>query len=97
MNAPNMRIQPTASLAALAPRAADARAVMRRAASGARSGARVLCRARAQRRVCGRAVLCGSARVAGVRGRVRWLCPIHKPHNKRIQPTASLAALARGG
>jgi len=32
--------------------------------------------------------------VAGTHGRVRWLCPIHKPHNKRIQPTASLAALA---
>jgi len=32
--------------------------------------------------------------VAGTHGRVRRLCPIHKPHNKRIQPTASLAALA---
>jgi len=77
--------------------AADARAVMRRVASGARSGVRVLCRARAQRRVCGCVVLRGSARVAGTHGRVRWLCPICTPHNLRIQPTASLAALARGG
>ena len=101
-----MRIQPTASLAALA-----SRRLMREPLCGAapaeRIGVRVLRCAMAQhlvvvnacarRRVCGCVVLRGSARVAGTHGRVRWLCPIRKPHNKRIQPTASLAALARGG
>ena len=48
----------------------------------------VLSSTRAQRRVFGCVALCGSARVAGTRGRVRWLCPIRKPHNKRIKPTA---------
>jgi len=48
----------------------------------------VLSSMRAQRRVGGCVILCGSARVAGTRGRVRWLCPIRKPHNKRIKPTA---------
>ena len=48
----------------------------------------VLTSTRARRRVCGRAVLRGGVRVAGARSRVRWLCPIRKPHNKRIKPTA---------
>jgi hypothetical protein len=48
----------------------------------------VLSSTRARRRVGGCVALCGSARVAGTRGRVRWLCPIRKPHNKRIKPTA---------
>jgi hypothetical protein len=48
----------------------------------------VLSSMRAQRRVGGCVILCGSARVAGTHGRVRWLCPIRKPHNKRIKPTA---------
>jgi hypothetical protein len=42
----------------------------------------------ARRCVGGCVILCGRVRVAGTRGRVRWLCPIHTPHNKRIKPTA---------
>ena len=48
----------------------------------------VLSSMRARHCVGGCVVLCGSVRVAGTRGRVRWLCPIRKPHNKRIKPTA---------
>jgi hypothetical protein len=46
-----MRFQPTASLACARFAAAEARSVMRRVASGTRSGARVLCRVKAQRLV----------------------------------------------
>ena len=54
---------------------------------------RLVVNARAVARTCACDLVWQRARGGDTR-RVRWLCPIHKPHNKRIQPTASLAALA---